>query len=41
MRGVVEESLQTSLELAYQEFDPVPLAAASIGQVHQAVLYIF
>jgi len=39
VRGVVEESLQTRLESAYQEFDPVPLAAASIGQVHQAVLH--
>ena len=39
VRRVVEESLQTSLESAYQEFDHVPLAAASIGQVHQAVLH--
>jgi len=39
VRRVVEQSLQTRLELAYQEFDPVPVAAASIGQVHQAVLH--
>jgi len=39
IRRVVEESLQSSLESSYQEFNPVPLAAASIGQVHQAVLH--
>ncbi|KUO75630.1 MAG: protein kinase [Desulfosporosinus sp. BRH_c37] len=39
IRGVVEASLQSRLESAYQEFDPVPLAAASIGQVHYAVLH--
>jgi len=38
IRRVVEESLQSRLESAYQEFDPLPLAAASIGQVHKAVL---
>ncbi|MHB8072219.1 ABC1 kinase family protein [Desulfosporosinus fructosivorans] len=39
IRRVVEESLQTRLESVYQEFDPVPLAAASIGQVHYAILH--
>lgn len=39
VRGVVEESLQSRLESVYQEFDPIPLGAASIGQVHQAVLH--
>jgi ubiquinone biosynthesis protein len=39
IRRVVEESLQTRLELAYKEFNPLPLAAASIGQVHYAVLH--
>ncbi|HBW34462.1 AarF/ABC1/UbiB kinase family protein [Desulfosporosinus sp. BICA1-9] len=39
VRRVVEESLKSRLESAYHEFDPVPLAAASIGQVHQAVLH--
>jgi len=38
IRRVVEESLQSRMESAYREFDPLPLAAASIGQVHQAVL---
>ena len=39
VRRVLEESLQSPLESAYDEFDPFPLAAASIGQVHQAVLH--
>lgn len=39
VRRMVEESLHTRLESAYQKFDPVPMAAASIGQVHQAVLH--
>lgn len=39
IRRVIEESLQSRLESAYQEFNPVPLAAASIGQVHYAVLH--
>jgi len=39
VRGVIEDSIQSSLESAYYEFDPVPIAAASIGQVHQAVLH--
>lgn len=39
IRRVLEEALQSRMELVYQEFDPVPLAAASIGQVHYAVLH--
>ncbi|OLN29057.1 ABC1 kinase family protein [Desulfosporosinus metallidurans] len=39
VRRVVEESLQVRLESAYREFNPVPLAAASIAQVHYAVLH--
>lgn len=38
VRRVIEESLQSRLESNYQEFNPVPVAAASIGQVHYAVL---
>lgn len=39
VRRVVEDSLQSSLEGVYQEFNPIPLAAASIAQVHEAVLH--
>lgn len=39
IRRVIEETFQSRLESTYQEFDPLPLAAASIGQVHKAVLH--
>jgi ubiquinone biosynthesis protein len=35
---VIEEDLGNTLERLFLEFDPVPVAAASIGQVHRAVL---
>src|SRR5437868_12095230 len=35
---VVEEDLGNTLERLFLEFNPEPIAAASIGQVHQAVL---
>jgi ubiquinone biosynthesis protein len=35
---VIEEDLGNSLERLFLEFDPEPVAAASIGQVHRAVL---
>jgi len=38
VRRVVEEELGTSLENVFWEFDPRPLASASIAQVHRAVL---
>lgn len=38
VRLLVEEQLGIALEKAYSSFEPVPLAAASLGQVHRAVL---
>ncbi len=35
---VVEEELGNSLERLFLEFEPTPIAAASIGQVHRATL---
>ncbi len=35
---VIEEDLGNSLERLFLDFDPVPVAAASIGQVHRATL---
>jgi ubiquinone biosynthesis protein len=38
VRRVVEEDLGMALHAVFAEFDPVPLAAASIAQVHRARL---
>jgi ubiquinone biosynthesis protein len=38
IRRVVEAELGNTLERLFTEFDPVPVAAASIGQVHAATL---
>jgi ubiquinone biosynthesis protein len=38
VREVVEEELGLTIEQAFLEFDELPIASASIGQVHHAVL---
>jgi predicted unusual protein kinase regulating ubiquinone biosynthesis (AarF/ABC1/UbiB family) len=38
IRGVIEAEFGLRLEQKYAEFDPVPMASASIGQVHYARL---
>jgi ubiquinone biosynthesis protein len=38
IRGVVETELGRPIEQCFAEFDPNPLASASLGQVHAAVL---
>ena len=35
---VIEEDLGNSIERLFLDFDPIPVAAASIGQVHRATL---
>jgi predicted unusual protein kinase regulating ubiquinone biosynthesis (AarF/ABC1/UbiB family) len=40
IRGVIEAEFGTSLEQKYVEFDPTPMASASIGQVHYARLCV-
>lgn len=39
VRHIIETELKDSLENLFAEFDPAPIAAASIGQVHRARLH--
>jgi ubiquinone biosynthesis protein len=38
VQRVVQDDLELSIEQLFSEFDEIPIAAASIGQVHRAVL---
>jgi ubiquinone biosynthesis protein len=39
IRETIEDELERPLEDVFQDFDPMPLASASIGQVHRARLH--
>lgn len=38
IKGVIEREMGNPIEAIYREIDPVPVAAASLGQVHKGVL---
>lgn len=38
-RTIVEQDLSKPIQVLYRNFDPIPIAAASLGQVHRAQLH--